>query len=229
MAVFFFAVDLDTGGGILLSTDLAGDTLAVSVGAAALPNPWSVAAKLLDFTHDLTPPMGGQGQRIARMGARWSLTFSSLPGLGATMGRAILAARAKARATGDTCAFAWPQAAFTAAIGAPAVNGAGQLGARLIVNGLTALTTSLVAGSFFSLTYGGRSHLHALTDTAVVDGGGNTTLSIAPMLRGSPAAGAVLQFAQPVIEGFIQGQSEDWTLERLAWVGLPAFTVTEPA
>jgi len=224
--VLLFAADLSAGGFNALAVDAAGDTLAVSTGPA-FPNPWKASPKLLEFTNDLTPAFGGPMQRLARLGARWSVTFSETPALGVNCARAILAARAQARANGDTTVFAWPQPAFLGAIGAPVVNGAGQLGTSLIIKGLAASTPLLIAGSFFSMAIGGRTYLHCLTANATVDGSGNATLAIAPMLRASPADATMVQFALPAIEGFIQGRSEDWTLERLAWVGLPAFTVME--
>lgn len=228
MASFFFALDLAFDPGDVLAADTGtGQALAVSLGNPSLPNPWAVEARLLEFAHDLVPPLGGQAQRITRLGSRWSLTFRNLPAMGIPCGRALIGLRAKMRANGDSGAFLWPQPGFAGAIGAPAVNGAGQTGCSLAVKGLTPSTPLLVAGTFFSFVVGARNYLHALTANAVVDGGGNATLSIAPMLRASPADGAALQAAQPAIEGFIEGQAEAWTLERLAWHGLPAFTVTE--
>jgi hypothetical protein len=226
MAVFLFGADLSVGGFNTLQVDPAGDVLAVSTGPT-FPNPWKADCKLVEFVNDLIPPMGGVAQRIARLGARFSVTFSQTPALGAACARAILAARLQARANGDTTVFAWPQPVFTGAIGSPVVNGANQRGTSLVVNGLTASTPLLVAGTFFSIAIGGRNYLHCLTADATVDGSGNSTLSIAPMLRDIPASGAALNFALPCIEGFIQGHTEDWTLERLAWTGLPSFTVIE--
>ena len=227
MAVFFFTTEVAfDGAGNSLACDKSGDTLLLATGAN-FPNPWRVDCKLLQFASDLTPPMGGLVQRPERLGSRWSVTFSQTPALGVTCAQAILAARTKARANGDSVFFAWPQPTFSASIGAPAVNGAGQLGTRLIVNGLTPSTPLFTAGTMFSFTAGSWSYLHMLTANAVVDGSGNSTLQIAPMLRASPPAGTLLSVATPQIQGFIQGASEDWTLERLAWTGLPPFTVKE--
>ncbi|MGH2926641.1 MAG: hypothetical protein ACRDL8_00370 [Solirubrobacteraceae bacterium] len=203
---------------------------ALKVGGAGLywPNPWVAQPKLLEIASDLVPPFGGQAQRLCRLGARWSVAFQSQPSLTLPAARQLMALRLKARANAETIAFSWPQFAFSTAIGAPAVSGASQAGASLVVNGLTPSTTALIAGLFFSLTIGERSYLHALSANATVDGSGNATLAIAPILRAVPASGAALNFATPVIEGFVEGQSEDWTIDMLAFVGLPSFTVTEP-
>jgi hypothetical protein len=228
MATLFYAADLATdAGGDALGVDALGDVLAVSSGGAALPLPWTARPRLIDPGADIVPPFGGRAQRLGRLGARWSVTFSSLPAMGVTAARAFLAARTRARMAGDTCAFAWPQPACRSVIGGPVVAGAGQLGTSLAVSGLTPSTTALTAGTFFSLVIGRRSYLHALTADAVVSGAGAATLAIAPMLRASPALGAGLSFAAPVIDGHVQGHTDDWTLERLAWTGLPPFTVTE--
>lgn len=225
MATSTVVTVLDIGDGRVLDIG-DGRALQVSGGPCALPLPWLASCRYLDFSHDVTPPMGGPAQRFGRLGARWSVTFSSLPALGLSDAQSLIATRTTARANGSTVIFAWPQPAFTAAIGVPAVNGAGQLGTSLIVNGLTPGAV-LTPGLFFSMLVGTRSYLSCLTAAATADGGGNATLSIAPMLRASPADATTLNFVAPQIEGFIAGQTEDWTLERLAWVGLSPFTVNE--
>ncbi len=229
MAEYTFSVDLDEGGGILLPVDSAGDTLAVSTAPGIfMPAPWTARCALADFGRDLPTPMGGPSQRIGRMGARWQVTFSTLPALAAAAARGIQAVRAKARANGSTLVFLWPQPLYTAAIGSPVVSGAGQQGSRLVVGGLTP-GAILEAATFFSFASAGRTYLHALTASATASGGGTATLSIAPMLRVKPAAGAPLNFATPAIEGYVQGQAETFGLQMLAWSSQPSFSVMEPA
>ena len=229
MAEFTFSIDLDEGGGALLPVDLAGDTLAVSTAVGIfMPSPWTAHCALVDFGKDLATPMGGAGQRLGRLGSRWMVTFSALPALAAAAARGIQAVRAKARANGSTLVFLWPQPAYTAAIGAPVVSGAGQQGSRLTVAGLTPGAV-LEGATFFSFASAGRTYLHALTASATASGGGTATLSIAPMLRVKPAAGAPLNFATPAIEGYVQGQAETFGLQMRAWSSQPSFSVMEPA
>lgn len=229
MALSTFSIDLDVGGGTLLQVDSAGDVLAVSVATGVfMPAPWTAKCTLFDPGADIIPPMGGQAQRFGRLGARWAVTFSTLPALAAAAARGIQALRAKARADGQTMLFLWPQPAAAAltAIGGPVVNGGGQLGTSLAVSGLTAGAV-IPAMTFFNFSAAGRNYLHAVTASATANGSGLATLSIAPMMRASPAAGAMLNFATPAIEGFIDGKSEDFLLTSQAWVGMPSFSVME--
>jgi hypothetical protein len=47
-----------------------------------------------------------------------------------------------------------------------------------------------------------------------------------PMLRGSPADNSAVEFAQPMIEGWLEGDSRSWSVARARTVGLQ-FTVIE--
>ncbi len=206
--------------------DYATAAVAYAGVGVVMPSPWKVTCSLVEPGQMITSPTGGPAQRLGRLGARWRCSFASMPALGPQTARQLLALRLAARANGDTLAFLWPQPPFTGALGAPAVNGGGQLGTSLVANGFTAGAT-IPAATFFSVVYRGRNNLHCTTAAVTADSGGAATLPIAPMLRSSPASGAGLAFAAPAIEGFIQGHTEDWTLQMLAWVGLPAFDVVE--
>lgn len=199
----------------------------MSVALPTVPVPWAVTPRLLDFGGLLEPPMGGVSQRFSRLGSRWAVDFV-FPPMAGDPAKAFLAALFKARAFGSTLLATWPQPAFPAAIGSPVVNGANQTGSSLIVDGLTASTALLKAGTFFSVVVGSRSYLYCTTDNASVNGSGQSTLAIAPMLRVSPADDAALVFATPKIEGFSAGAQEQWTLERLAWT-TAKLTLTEVA
>lgn len=202
----------------------------LGVALTSLPLPWTASLSLQDYGGDETPTgLGGAQQRFIRVGSRWSCTFSSLPALGAACAQALLAARFKARAQGLAVVASWPQGAFPTAIGAPAVQGGGQAGPTLSVRGLTPGTTALTAGLFFSVVVAGQYYLYCLASDVAVDGSGNATIAVAPWLRAPPLDGATLEFAAPQIEGFIRGNTDDWTIDRLAWVSLPSFTIDEAA
>ena len=201
----------------------------MAVSLTNLPLPWTATPSLIDYGVDQTAGSGGAQSRATRVGSRWAVKFSTLPDLSWADAQPFLAARLAAQAAGETVSCAWPQLPFSTAIGAPVVNGAGQGGNSLVVSGLTANTTALVAGLWFSMSIGGRGYLYQLTAGATVDGSGNATLSIAPWIRAAPAGGEALNFAAPAIEGFLDRPGLDWTLTMQAWVGLPAFLITEIA
>lgn len=187
----------------------------MAVSLPSIPLPFTAVPRYLDFGGDQTPPLGGKQQRFARLGSRWALDVTYLA-MGKPYAEAFLAARFKARVTGSTVQMGWPQPAVgAAAAGAGAqVNGANQAGSTLSIKNCAGGT--IPAGSFFSVVVSGRNYLYVVTDAALLAAGA-ATVNIAPMLRASPANNVALAFVAPQIEGFIQGQAEDWSLERVAW------------
>ncbi len=190
-----------------------------------LPGSWSASPSLVDFGVDSAGKDGLTQFRAVRLGSRFKVRFDSLPSLKWADFQAVLAAVLSAHAQGETLLVSWPQQAFATAIGAPAVNGAGQGGGSLVVNGFTA-GAQIPAGVFFSLTAGGRNYLYQVAQAATADAGGNATVYVSPWLRETaPASGAALNFAAPAIEGFLD--KTQWTLDRLSWASFQTFTVSE--
>ncbi|HTN39755.1 MAG TPA: hypothetical protein VLZ84_01300, partial [Asticcacaulis sp.] len=104
----------------------------------------------------------------------------------------------------DTVVFDWPLPdAGVGNPGAPLVKGAGQIGTSLIIDGFNALYP-VKDGQFFSLIQNGRRYLHMATADVTASAGGQATVSFLPMLRVTPSDNAVVEFAQPKIEGLIQ-------------------------
>lgn len=197
----------------------------MSVALPVLPNLAEVHPRLLDNSAVLTPALGGPVQQISRLGSRYAVEVV-LPSLTVDQARPWIAARLKAKTEAATVRLEWPQAGPAEAVGGnPAVNGAGQAGARLNVSGLPSGAV-IPAQTFFSFVSGARSYLHATTAAATANGSGEVQLHIAPILRASPADETALEFEAPVIEGFIDGSSTDWTVERLLWT-TTSFTLTE--
>jgi len=194
-----------------------------------LPLPWTAAPSLLDFGVDQTAGFGGSGAqgRSVRLGSRWAVSFSALPALGYACAQQLIAARLAAHAAGSTVITSWPQPAFGSAIGSPVIDGA-QGGNTINLRGLIA-GASLPTGLFFSFQIAGRNYLYMTTAAGVATGAGKLTVAIAPWHRATPTDGAAVSFAAPQVEGFITPAGVTWDLERLAWVGLPAFTITEVA
>lgn len=195
----------------------------MSILLPAKPAPRSATPRLLDFGSDLTPPMGGAMQRLNRLGNRFAIDVT-LPPMKEPLARPYLAALLKGKAEGVLLRF--PQPGFDPGNpGAPVVDGAGQTGSLLRVRGASAGYV-FKAGQFFSILHGGRRYLHQVNADVAADGTGKATLPITPMLRISPANGATCEFAQPMIEGFLQGNELPWTLDLAAIYGL-SFTLTE--
>lgn len=179
----------------------------MSYALPSLPMIWESTPRLMDFGGRLRPPLGGPEQRIQRLGSRWSVDLR-IGALNATQAGALLGVIMKATTQGATVTTKWPQEAGSAH-GTPKVNGGGQAGSSLVVDGLSA--DVIKAGTFFSMTISGRSYLHMVTDD-VTPAAGAATLSIAPMLRASPADNADLDMATPTIEGFLSEEVLTWSV-----------------
>jgi len=201
----------------------------MAVALTNLPLPWQAEPALIDYGGDQTGSGGGSQSRFVRLGSRWSCRFGALPDLAWASAKPLLAARLAAMTAGSVVSCPWPQLPFSAPIGAPVVDGAGQAGQTLNVRGFTPALAAIVAGLWFSVTVSGRGYLYQVTDTVTVGGTGRATLAIAPWLRAAPTDGAALNFASPSIEGFLDTLGVTWDLTMRAWVTIPAFTITEIA
>lgn len=74
------------------------------------------------------------------------------------------------------------------ATGSPLVNGAGQTGNTLVVDGLTpSLTGWLKKGDYFQLGSGTAARLYQVSQDVNTDGSGEATLTFWPAIRSSPA------------------------------------------
>jgi hypothetical protein len=196
----------------------------MSIALPSTPAPTTAVPRLLDFGILVTPPMGGPAQRVNRIGNRFAVDFT-MPTLRAPNDRVFVSRLLRGLSEGILIPF--PQAIDEGAPGAPAVDGAAQQGSTIKLKGF-AVGYAVREGQFFSIIFGGRRYLHSATGDAAADGSGRMTLGIAPMLRVSPNDGATCEVAQPMIEGFLSGNAQEWTFrtDRLTDVG---FTVTEAA
>ena len=182
-----------------------------------VPRLAAVSPRLITFGADLTPPLGGPTQRIRRLGSRFAVDVQ-LPALDRECGMRWVAALIRAEAEGQTLRLAFPKVLANAVT--PSVGSSNQQGTAL---GVSALSAAVLAGSFFSFEAAGRAFLHMVTANAAADA---TALNIAPLLRASPAAGTALNFAEPVIEGFVDPGPIGWEQQLKRFASLK-FTLTE--
>lgn len=84
------------------------------------------------------------------------------------------------------------------ATGTPLVNGAGQTGSTLSIKGLTPNITGIYkAGDKLQLGSGLTARLYTILVDADTDGSGNTTVTLWPRLRSSPADNAPIVTTAP--------------------------------
>ena len=104
------------------------------------------------------------------------------------------------------------------------ITGGGQSGSVIVLRGMTPGYV-VRDGQAFSIIHGGRRYLHISRSYQLVNGAGVVILPMAPMLRVSPADGAIVEFF-PKIEGLLEGDAQSWSLDVALNVGL-SFTITE--
>lgn len=173
---------------------------------------------------DLIPNGLGPVQRLTKLGARFAVRFD-YPPLQKAAAEELIGALLDADTQNTTLIVALTMGPLAADLGAPLVNGAGQAGATLNADGFTA-SVAIPRGTPFSFSAGGRHFLHMTRQAIGADGSGGAALPIGPMLRASPADNAVLDFAEPKIEGLVEGNEIPWEVDVAMLVGL-SFTVFE--
>jgi hypothetical protein len=194
----------------------------MAITLPASPAPRSMTPRLISKRRDLEPTFGGPTTRVQRLGSRWSIDFELPP---MRYSDAMAWAAALTKGEGDTVLLKVPQPGFdTGAPGTPLVNGAGQLGSLIDLDGFGTYTAK--AGQFFSIIISGRRYLYQVAADQAAAAGVMTDLPISPMIRRSPANNAVVEMATPYIEGFLSGRETSWTVDVARTVGL-AFTITE--
>lgn len=187
------------------------------------PSPRTAQPQLLDFGAILEPDLGGASQYVGRLGDRYEVAVD-LPPMSAETARVFIARLTKAKKSSLVMPFPQPGVAVGAE-GAPRVNGAGQAGTFLTIDGLPA-NKVLKEGWFLSIIVSGQRYVAQIQEDVTASAGGAVTLSIEPMLRVSPPDNAVIELANPMIQGFVQGNGLPWEIDTATTVGL-GFTLRE--
>lgn len=196
----------------------------MSILLPASPLPKEATPRLLDFGAVLTPPSGGAAQKLNRLGNRHSISVQTPNLMPEPHGRIWASKLRQALREGAVMPFPQP-GLIIGTPGAPTVDGAGQAGSFLAIKG-GAPGYVVRDGQFLSVIIGGRRYLYACTTDTTLNGSGNATLPITPMLRISPPNNAIVELTQPMIEGFLSGNAAEWTHVIARTRGL-TFTITE--
>ncbi len=101
----------------------------------------------------------------------------------------------------------------------PLVNGAGQSGYTLAIDGLAAGAT-VIAGDPFQLGSGSSSRLHKVQQPATANGAGQVTLDLWPRLRSAPADNAPLTLADPKGLWRLATNKRSWSLADVKYDGI---------
>lgn len=164
---------------------------------------------------DLEAAIGGKTLRVPQIGDKFGLTiatdkvrYDQAVGLSADLNGGL---SQKIRA------FV-PQGFTTGAPGSPKVNASGQLGSTLVLKGVTS-GYQFRKGQFVSFITGGVSYLHQLTAT-VTASGTTVAIPIQPPMRASPLVDDVVNVAAPVIEGYVSGNSNSFSVGAIQAAGV---------
>lgn len=174
----------------------------------------AVAWERIDFGGTQSSPLGGADQRVNRLGGRWKMTVT-LPAMDARTADEWGAALSEGLETGVS--FRVPEPGWRAGSpGTVLVNGAGQAGSSLLVDGGT-VGHVIRRGKWFSILTGGRRYLHKAAATVQLGAGGAATIQLTPKLRVIPADNSPVELAIPRIEGLLE-KGPGWAvnLQRIA-------------
>jgi hypothetical protein len=200
----------------------------MTIALPSTPLPNQAVPRLRVWGGPIGGDLGGEMQNIILPGTRFALDVTMPRMKPEPDGRIWPAALCAARARGSSVTMPFPQPGLDVGTpGSAVVNGASQLGSTLALSGMTAGYV-IRQGQFLSIYTGGRHYLHQASADTIVAGGGTVSLPITPMLRKSPANGAAVEFAAPVIEGFLEGNEQAWTMVRARTIGIQ-FTIAEAA
>ncbi len=191
----------------------------------ALPRGTQTNLKLKSTALMLNSSLGGPDQRVSRMGDRWTMEVVCQPMRNAQVGPVLtalldgLSQKVMARVPQDGWDIGNP--------GNPTVAVSGQAGSSITLTGFTP-GYPIRNGQFFSIVANGVRYLHRVRADVTANGSGAANVSILPMLKVSPPAGSICEFAEPKIEGFIDGNEQGWSLGFVENVGL-TFKINEAA
>lgn len=198
--------------------------MAIALPTDPVPQVWQ--PRLIDFGGELVPSLGGESQYLGRLGNRHSVAVQLTPTQDAELAQAYISRLHRGRREGVTMPF--PQLNLViGSTGTVRVNGGSQAGSTIILDGFNALYP-VAEGQFFSIVTDGRRYLYSAAEAATASAGGELTLDIDPMLRVSPSNNDLVEFAAPIIEGYVGGNEIGWTVDIAGTVGL-SFTITERA
>lgn len=172
---------------------------------------------LVDAGSTVRSPLTQEPQRINRLGDRFGLSVKFPPLSSDADARQLVALLNQARSEGII--MRWPQVNFAPGTpGAVLVNGGGQAGSSLAVDGVSK-GYAFRHGQFGNFTAAGKLHLFQIT-ADVLWADGSETLPILPMIRKSPADNSAVTLVDVKIEGWPEGDGAEWSVDRARMVGL---------
>ncbi|MNQ49565.1 hypothetical protein D3C85_634790 [compost metagenome] len=180
-----------------------------------LPRQTRYSMRAVSVANTMSPAFGGADQRLGRKGSRFAIDVS-IPALSAAgCGMGLIADLLRGET--ETLVLGIPEHLPAVAYGAPVANGV-STGSVLAVKGLTPGAV-IRKGKFLSIILSGQRFVYMVTAQVTVPIGGLANLPSWRMLRRPAADGALIELAEPKIEGFIE-PGQDWSITSLKAVGM---------
>lgn len=181
----------------------------------------SITPTLITARNDLVPSFGGPEQRRNRMGSRYQIKVELEP-----MTPEEANEWADLDDEAETCLFVIPQPGIdTGTPGQPRVNGAGQSGANLIVDGVTP-HYAIGKHWWVSVITDGQHYCYRVRNQAIANADGQLVIPLKTILRKLHADNDVVEIAEPRIEGFVTLDEGAWMVDGNHLISL-AFTIKE--
>lgn len=157
------------------------------------PKPQSMSWTLKQPAQNNISTWTGARQVLPSGRGWWECQITYPPIVGTTSFNAWRAFIALMRGAANDVQIPVDPTAQSAIANTMSVNGAGQTGRSINVDGLPNSTTVLVAGQFVTI----GNQLLQLTANVTTNGTGQATISFEPSIRSAPADNAVVEFKNP--------------------------------
>lgn len=175
----------------------------------------SIEITLNSLSTDQKPYLGGPVQRIARMGDKWSVKVEARPMHARQAGPIVVALM---QGLSEKVIYEVRQAGVDLT-GYSTNTVVGTARGRSLTHNTDTGPAKFV-GQFFNVVKDGVNYLHQITAVS------GQTLNFYPMLKVGLTGGETLIFNEPKIEGFLNQNSQGWTVGMVANLGV-SFTITE--
>lgn len=183
---------------------------------------------LIDFGGVMRPSLGARALKVNRLGSRFRIACSLPPMLNKAQGRVCVSRLLQAKREGMRVAFPL-LGVDQSGSGAPVVNGANQAGLGINLRGVTPGWIAREGYWLSIVDATGQHYLHIVrADSAPAAGTSGLSVAIEPLLRVPFADGATVNFTQPMIEGFVDGDEIGWEMSLAHHVGIE-FMIEEAA
>ena len=185
----------------------------MAIAIPTFPVGSSTTISLKSSAIDQNPYMGGPVQRAARLGDKWSYRVDMRP-MRSSQARPLIARLLQGLSAKVLVPIILSGIDLRGQTDVTVTSGAGK------TLTFTGSATGKVEGQFFSLVSNGVRYLHQITTIS-----GNT-ISFQPSLKVVLKGGEALEFAAPMIEGFLEGSEQSFTVGMAENLGL-SFKVNE--